>query len=39
MIYLFAGDDVKNKHVGYEKFLKSAPKEVETFFINKNDNY
>ena len=37
MIYLFAGDDVKNKHVGYEKFLKSAPKEVETFFINKND--
>ncbi|MEI6581019.1 MAG: hypothetical protein WCO07_02490 [bacterium] len=37
MIYLFAGDDVKNKHANYEKFLKSIPKDAETFFINKND--
>ena len=37
MIYLFAGDDVKNKHNNYEKFLNSAPRDVEIFFINKND--
>ena len=37
MIYLFAGDDVKNKLASYEKFMKSAQSDVETFFINKND--
>lgn len=37
MIYLFCGDDVKNKHSGYEKFMKSIPNGTETFFISKND--
>ncbi|MBU0612215.1 hypothetical protein KKB58_02220 [Patescibacteria group bacterium] len=37
MIYLFSGDDSKRKHKEYEKFLESLPKEVETFFISKND--
>jgi hypothetical protein len=43
MIYLFSGDDVKNKHESYEKFIKSLPLEVgmpvgtEIFFIGKND--
>ncbi len=37
MIYLFAGDDAKTKHASYEKFLKSLPKGIETFFIGKND--
>ena len=37
MIYLFAGDDVKTKHGAYEKFIKSLPKNTETFFIGKND--
>lgn len=37
MIYLFAGDDSKNKHASYEKFIKSLPKGMETFFIGKND--
>ncbi|OGI95493.1 hypothetical protein A2917_02970 [Candidatus Nomurabacteria bacterium RIFCSPLOWO2_01_FULL_42_17] len=37
MIYLFSGDDAKNKLASYEKFIKSLPKGVETFFINRND--
>jgi len=44
MIYLFCGDDVKNKHENYEKFVKSlptgqagVPKDTEIFFIGKND--
>ena len=37
MIYLFCGDDAKNKHTGYEEFLKSISKDTEVFFIGKND--
>lgn len=37
MIYLFCGDDTKNKHSSYEKFIKSMPAGTETFFIGKND--
>ncbi|MEK7089038.1 MAG: hypothetical protein AAB913_02825 [Patescibacteria group bacterium] len=37
MIYLFCGDDVKNKHSSYEKFMKSVPFGMETFFVSKND--
>ena len=37
MIYLFTGDDFKNKYSASEKFIKSIPKSVETFFISKND--
>ena len=43
MIYLFAGDDAKNKHTSYEKFIRSLPaqaglpKGTETFFISRND--
>ena len=37
MIYLFAGDDAKNKLKAYEKFIKSIPDDTETFFINRND--
>lgn len=37
MIYLFFGDDAKNKRANYEKFLQSISKDVETFFVNKND--
>jgi len=37
MIYLFCGDDAKNRHEGYEDFLKSISVDVETFFIGKND--
>jgi len=37
MIYLFTGDDFKNKYSAYDKFMKSIPKSVETFFISKND--
>ena len=36
MIYLFSGDDAKNKILNYEKFIKSLPKGLETLFINKN---
>ena len=35
MLYLFAGDDAKNKLLSYEKFIKS--EEMETFFISRND--
>ena len=37
MIYLFCGDDAKNKHASYENFLKSIEKNTEVFFIGKND--
>ncbi|HTE48842.1 MAG TPA: hypothetical protein VK675_02985 [Candidatus Paceibacterota bacterium] len=37
MIYLFSGDDTKNKLLSYEKFLKSVPEGTETFFISRND--
>lgn len=37
MIYLFSGDDTKNKISSYEKFIKSIPKNQEIFFINRND--
>ncbi|MFA6585948.1 MAG: hypothetical protein WCS86_02180 [Candidatus Paceibacterota bacterium] len=37
MIYLFCGEDAKNKHIAYEKFLKSVFSDVEVFFIGKND--
>ncbi|HNW71411.1 MAG TPA: hypothetical protein PKZ36_01110 [Candidatus Paceibacterota bacterium] len=37
MIYLFAGDDVKNKIENYEIFLESLKKEMEIFFVNKNN--
>ncbi len=37
MIYLFIGDDAKNKVLSYEKFIKSIPKEEEIFFISRNN--
>lgn len=37
MLYLFSGDDSKNKILNYEKFIKSIPHSTETFFINRND--
>lgn len=37
MIYLFSGDDAKNKLAAYEKFVKSIPKSTETFFVSRND--
>ncbi|MES2416376.1 MAG: hypothetical protein V4504_01615 [Patescibacteria group bacterium] len=37
MIYLFSGDDTKKKRIAYEKFAASFPKDVEKFFIIKND--
>jgi hypothetical protein len=37
MIYLFCGDDTKNKHESYEKFIKSLSSDTETFFVGKND--
>lgn len=37
MLYLFSGDDAKNKIINYEKFIKSLPKEVEIFSVNRND--
>ncbi len=37
MIYLFCGNDTKNKHSYYEKFIKSIPIGTETFFISRND--
>jgi hypothetical protein len=37
MIYLFTGDDFKNKTISYEKFVKSIPVSVETLFINRNN--
>lgn len=37
MLYLFTGDDVKNKRISYEKFIKSIPEGVETFSVNRNN--
>ncbi|MBP6883923.1 MAG: hypothetical protein KBC06_01675 [Candidatus Pacebacteria bacterium] len=37
MLYLFAGDDAKNKLKSYDNFIKSIPKGTETFFISYND--
>ena len=37
MLYLFSGDDVKNKTIGYEKLKKSFPKETDSFSISRND--
>ncbi len=37
MIYLFSGDDVKNKLGSYEKFVKSIPTGVEVFSVSRND--
>lgn len=37
MLYLFSGDDAKNKILNYEKFIKSIPTGVEIFLINRND--
>ena len=36
MLYIFAGDDTKNKHIAYEKLIKSVPKGEELFFISRN---
>lgn len=37
MIHLFAGEDTKKKLAAYEQFLKTLPKEMAIFFIDKND--
>ncbi len=37
MLYLFSGDDSKNKILNYEKFINSIPVSTEIFFINRND--
>jgi DNA polymerase III delta subunit len=37
MIYLFSGDDLKNKIKAYENFLASFPKDTEIFYFSKND--
>ena len=37
MLYLFYGDDAKNKIISYEKFIKSLPVGTETFFISRNN--
>lgn len=37
MLYLFAGDDVKNKLHSLEKFTASLGKEAEVFFVAKNN--
>lgn len=37
MLYLFSGDDAKNKILSYEKFIKSMPAGMEAFFINRNN--
>ena len=37
MIFLFAGDDTKNKHFAYEKFIKSMPVGTESFLVSRND--
>ena len=37
MLYLFSGDDAKNKIINYEKFIKSLPKEAEVLSVNRND--
>lgn len=37
MIYLFYGDNTKNKLLNYEKFVKSIPNGTETFFVSRNN--
>ncbi len=37
MLYIFSGDDSKRKLLAYEKFLKSIPKNIEKFSINRNN--
>ena len=37
MIYLFCGDDTKNKISSYEKFVKLIPSGTEISFINRNE--
>lgn len=37
MIYLFSGDDAKNKIINYEKFIKDSSIGLETFFVNRNN--
>ncbi len=37
MIYLFGGDDAKNKLSSYEKFIKSIPQSTDIFYINRNE--
>src|SRR5688572_18143049 len=37
MIYLFCGDDAKEKLASYEKFIKALPKQAEIFSINRNN--
>lgn len=37
MIYLFSGDDSKNKIKAYENFIESISKDVEIFYVSKND--
>ncbi len=37
MLYIFSGDDIKNKNLAYEKFLKSVPASTEHFLISRND--
>lgn len=37
MLYLFAGDDTKNKNIYSEKFIKSIPKSTEVFSISRNN--
>ncbi len=37
MIYLFFGDDAKNKIASYENFIKSIPRSTETFFVSRNN--
>lgn len=37
MIYLFSGDDAKNKILNYEKFIKSIPASTEIFSVSRNN--
>ena len=37
MIYLFSGDDAKNKILNYEKFIKSITGDIQIFFVNRNN--
>jgi hypothetical protein len=37
MIYLFSGDDAKNKVLNYEKFIKTIPTSAQVFFVNRNN--
>src|SRR3989338_5285368 len=37
MIYLFTGDDAKNKILSYEKFIKSLPKGGDKFSVSRNN--